>query len=116
MKQNFTIVAILIWICLIIAGLLEPCWVIALEKSNKLRNLKWTLVTIVTMFGSLYLLSLAMKELPVGMSYAIWTGIGAIGTLIGGMILYKEPVTWLRILFILLIVVGIVGIQLSGGL
>ena len=108
--------AILIWILLIIAGLLEPCWVIALEKSNKLKNLKWTLVTAVTMFGSLFFLSLVMKEIPVGMAYAIWTGIGAIGTLVGGMILYKEPVTYLRIMFILFIVIGIVGIHLTAGL
>jgi sugE len=68
------------------------------------------------MFGSLFFLSLVMKEIPVGMAYAIWTGIGAIGTLVGGMILYKEPVTYLRIMFILFIVIGIVGIHLTAGL
>lgn len=105
----------IVWILLLIAGLLEPVWVTALEKSNKFRNVKWTAITAVSMFFSLYLLSLAMKEIPVGTAYAIWTGIGALGTLVVGRILYQEPMTRLRILFIVLIVIGIVGIQLTGG-
>lgn len=103
------------WIYLIAAGLLEPCWVLTLGKCEKFRNLKWTAATIILLAASMYLLSLAMLTLPVGTAYAVWTGIGAIGTLIAGIILYKEPVTWMRMMFIVLIVVGIVGIQVTAG-
>lgn len=103
------------WIYLIVAGLLEPCWVIALEKSERFRNVKWTLALIVFMVVSLYLLSLSMGEIPVGTAYAIWSGIGAIGTLVAGIILYKEPVTYVRMVLIVLLIIGIVGIQLTSG-
>ena len=103
----------LAWIYLIVAGLLEPCWVIALSKSEKLHNVKWTFILIVTMAASMYLLSIAMASLPVGISYSIWTGIGAVGTLIAGILLYKEPVSRIRILFIFMIVAGIVGLHLT---
>ncbi|MFA6804079.1 MAG: multidrug efflux SMR transporter [Candidatus Methanomethylophilaceae archaeon] len=106
------------WACIVVAGLLEPCWVISMERSERFRRIPWTIATCVLLFLSLFFLSLAMQELGPGTSYAIWTGIGAIGTLIAGIVLFKEPVTWLRILFILMIVVGIVGINLTatGGL
>lgn len=103
----------LAWVYLIVAGLLEPCWVIALGKCEKFRNIKWTILTIVLLAASMGLLSLAMVDLAVGTAYAVWTGIGAIGTLIAGIILYREPVTWIRMLFIALIVIGIVGIQIT---
>jgi len=103
----------LAWIYLVIAGLLEPCWVIALSKSEKLHNLKWTAVLIVAMVSSMYLLSVAMASLPVGISYSVWTGIGAVGTLIAGILLYKEPVTRVRMIFIFMIVAGIIGLHLT---
>lgn len=103
------------WVYLIVAGILEPCWVLALGKSEKFRNLKWTVATIVLLAASMYLLSLSLNVIPIGTAYAIWTGIGAIGTLVAGIILYREPVTWMRMLFIALIVIGIVGIKLTGG-
>jgi len=105
----------LAWVCLIAAGLLEPCWVIALSRSEKLRNLKWTAFMVVTMALSMYLLSVAMSALPVGISYSIWTGIGAVGTLVAGIVLYKESVTWMRMLFIFMIVAGIIGLHLVTG-
>lgn len=101
------------WVYLIIAGLLEPCWVLALGRSERFRNLPWTAATVVFLAASMILLALAMTGLPVGTAYAVWTGIGAIGTLIAGIILYKEPVTWMRMLFIAMIVIGIVGIQVT---
>lgn len=103
------------WVYLVVAGLLEPCWVIALEKSDRFRNYRWAVITVILLAGSMYLLSVAMTDLPVGTAYAVWTGIGAIGTLVAGIILYKEPVTWMRMFFIALIVIGIVGIQVTAG-
>ena len=101
------------WIFLIIAGILEPCWVVALSKSERLRNLKWTFTMIVAMACSMYLLAVAMETLPVGISYSVWTGIGAVGTLIAGILLYKESVTRVRMVFIFMIVTGIIGLHLS---
>lgn len=105
----------LTWVYLIIAGLLEPCWVICLEKSDKLKNIPWTIATGVFLFFSMLLLSMAMSVLGPGTSYAVWTGIGAIGALIAGIILFREPVTYIRMFFIVLIVIGIVGINLTTG-
>lgn len=99
------------WVILIIAGLLEPCWVIALEKCERFKNIKWTLALIIFMAVSLYLLSVSMRAIPVGTAYAVWSGIGAIGTLIAGIVLYKEPVTYVRMVLIVLLIVGIVGIH-----
>lgn len=105
----------LVWIYLIIAGFMEPCWVICMEKSDRFRNIKWDIATAVFLFLSMYLLSLAMAVIGPGTSYAIWTGIGAITTLIAGIVLFKEPVKVVRIVFIVLIIAGIVGINLTSG-
>jgi len=101
------------WIYLIIAGLLEPCWVVSLKKSEKFRNIRWTIATVAFLAASLYLLSLSMVTLPAGTAYAVWTGIGAAGALLAGIILYKEAVTAVRMLFVLIIVVGIVGLKMT---
>ena len=103
----------IVWLYLIIAGLLEPCWVITLERSDRFRKPFWTVLTVIILVFSLYLLSIVMKELPVGTAYAVWTGIGAVGTLAAGIILYKESVTYRKLFFVFLIVAGIVGLQLT---
>jgi quaternary ammonium compound-resistance protein SugE len=100
---------------LIVAGLLEPCWAISLKRSEKFTDVKWTAATIVFLAASMYLLSVAMAELPMGTAYAVWTGIGAIGTLLAGMILFKESATTARIFFAVLIVSGVVGLQMTAG-
>lgn len=101
------------WIYLIIAGLLEPCWVVSLKKSEKFRNIRWTAATVAFLAASLYLLSLSMVTLPAGTAYAVWTGIGAAGALLAGIILYKESVTAARMFFVLIIVAGIVGLKIT---
>lgn len=105
----------LAWVFLLIAGLLEPCWVYTMEKSDRFRKIPWGVATVAIMILSLYLLSLAMEVIGTGTSYAIWTGIGAICTMILGIVLYDEPATILRIFFIFLIIAGIVGIHLANG-
>ena len=104
---------ILYWICLIVAGLLEPCWVITMERSDRFRRPAWAVLTMIILFVSLYLLSYVMNALPIGTAYAVWTGIGAIGTLTAGVIFYKESVTYRKIFFAFLIIAGIVGLQLT---
>ena len=103
------------WIILIIAGLLEPCWVFTLEKSDNLRKIRWALATAVILIVDLYMLSIAMGPIGAGTAYAVWVGTGAVFTLIMGLALYGESASWKRILFILMIVAGIVGLNLTAG-
>ncbi len=103
------------WILIIVAGLLEPCWLFTIERSEGFRNIKWTVITIIVLIADLYLLSVAMQTIGTGMSYAIWTGIGAIGAVIMGIFVYKEKATYLRMFLIMLIIAGIAGLNLTGG-
>ncbi|MBO5653901.1 MAG: multidrug efflux SMR transporter [Candidatus Methanomethylophilaceae archaeon] len=103
------------WIILIVAGFLEPCWVYTLEKSDNLRNAKWALATAAILIVDLYMLSVAMIPIGAGTAYAVWVGIGAIVTLLMGIALYGESASMKRIFFILLIVSGIVGLNLTAG-
>jgi quaternary ammonium compound-resistance protein SugE len=99
---------------LIIGGLLEPAWILAMKKSNNFKDKKWTVVTMVLVVASPFFLSLAMREISVGTAYAVWTGIGAIGATALGALLYKESVERKRLFFIFLIIVGSVGLALGG--
>jgi quaternary ammonium compound-resistance protein SugE len=99
------------WIILIIAGVFETCWAIGLKQSNGFKNTGWTVFTIITLVISMAMLSSALKDLPVGTGYAIWTGIGAVGTAILGIIIFKESNDFWRLFFIGLIIVGIVGLK-----
>ena len=101
------------WIYLIVAGLFEMVWAIGLKFSHGFTRLRPSIITISGMIVSFYLLALATKTLPIGTAYAIWTGIGALGTVILGMLIFHEPVTALRILFLLLIFSGIVGLKIT---
>ncbi|MCQ2743760.1 MAG: quaternary ammonium compound efflux SMR transporter SugE [bacterium] len=101
------------WINLFIAGILEVVWAISLKYSNGLTIVIPTVITIIGMIASFYFLSLATKTLPIGTAYAVWTGFGAIGTVILGIILFGEQVSFARILFLLLIIIGIIGLKLS---
>ena len=100
------------WILLFIAGLFEVCWAIGLKYTHGFSRLVPTMLTIASMAVSLGLLGLALKGLPLGTAYAIWTGIGTIGTAILGIVLFGEPATALRLACIGLIVAGIVGLKL----
>ena len=90
----------------------EISWAIGLKYSHGFSLIIPTVITIVCMIASFYFLALALKHLPLGTAYAIWTGIGTMGTVILGIILFKEPVTVLRIVCILLILSGITGLKL----
>lgn len=100
------------WTYLIIAGLFECGWAVGLKYSEGFTKLIPSLLTIAAMGISLWLLSLAMKSIPVGTAYAVWTGIGAVGVAVIGMIFLGESREVLRILSLLLIVAGIVGLKL----
>jgi quaternary ammonium compound-resistance protein SugE len=100
------------WFCLAVAGLFECGWVIGLKYSEGFTKMVPAILTILAMAISLLLLSLAMKSIPVGTAYAIWTGIGAIGVAILGMVLFGESRDIIRIICLLLIFSGIVGLKL----
>lgn len=101
------------WFMLFIAGLLEIAWAVGLKYSEGFTRLWPSVLTVAGMIASFYCLSLAVKTIPLGTGYAIWTGIGAVGTTILGVILFKEPATVVRLVCVLLIVAGIVGLKLT---
>lgn len=100
------------WLSLILAGIFEVCWAIGLKCSQGFTKLVPSVFTVAGMIASFYFLSLSLKSLPIGTAYAIWTGIGTVGTVILGIILFKEPFDIIRLVCIGLIVVGIVGLKL----
>jgi quaternary ammonium compound-resistance protein SugE len=102
------------WIVLVLAGVLEIVWAIGLKFTDGFSRLWPTVWTILAMLASFYLLSRALQTLPVGTAYAVWTGIGAAGTAVAGMLLFGEPATTIRLVSLLLIVAGIVGLKIAG--
>lgn len=100
------------WLMLLLAGLLETVWAMGLKLSHGFSRPGLTVFTLVAMAASVLLLALAMRDLPVGTAYAIWTGIGAVGAVIGGIILFGDPVSFSRLACVALIVTGIAGLKL----
>lgn len=100
------------WIILFVAGLLETGWAIGLKYTEGFTRLVPSILTVASMVVSLGLLGLALKTLPVGTAYAVWTGIGTVGTALLGIILFGEPATAMRLACIGLIVSGIIGLKL----
>ncbi len=101
------------WVWLIIAGVFEVVWAIGLKSSDGFRRPYIAAFTVVMMIASFYFLAQALKTLPVGTAYAIWTGIGAVGTAIVGMLVFGESRDIGRLISIFLIVAGIVGLKLA---
>ncbi|HBI10407.1 MULTISPECIES: quaternary ammonium compound efflux SMR transporter SugE [Franconibacter] len=101
------------WLILLIAGLLEVVWAVGLKYTHGFTRLLPSLITIASMIISIVLLSFAMKTLPTGTAYAVWTGIGAVGAAIAGIVLLGESASLARIASLALIVVGIVGLKFS---
>jgi quaternary ammonium compound-resistance protein SugE len=100
------------WVVLLLAGLLEIVWAASMKASEGFTRHLYTGVTFVAAWLSFWLLGIAMKSLPLGTAYAVWTGIGAVGAAILGMALFKEPASPLRLLCIAAIVGGILGLKL----
>ena len=100
------------WLVLVAAGVLEIGWAIGLKYTDGFSRLWPSVATIAAMAVSMLLLGLAVRTLPVGTAYAVWTGIGTVGTVLLGMALFGEPATPLRLVFIAMIVGGIIGLKL----
>ena len=99
------------WLILFIAGLFEIAWAIGLKYSEGFTRLWPSVFTVVAMITSMGLLAYSVRNLPVGTAYAVWTGIGAVGTAILGIILFNESRDFIRLFFILLIISGIIGLR-----
>lgn len=99
------------WLILTIAGLFEIVWALGLKSSEGFTRLWPSVITILAMAVSFYLLSVAMRSLPVGTAYAVWTGIGAVGTVILGILWYGDPVNAGRLVSLGLILAGLVGLK-----
>ncbi|MEC4563586.1 quaternary ammonium compound efflux SMR transporter SugE [Pseudomonas inefficax] len=101
------------WIILFFAGLFEVGWAVGLKYTDGFSKPLPTVLTVAAMAISLGLLGLAMKELPLGTAYAIWTGVGAVGTVIAGIILFGESMALVRLVSVALIVTGLIGLKVS---
>ncbi|KNX79067.1 MULTISPECIES: quaternary ammonium compound efflux SMR transporter SugE [Pseudomonas] len=101
------------WIILFFAGLFEVGWAVGLKYTDGFTRPMPTILTVGAMVISLGLLGLAMKELPLGTAYAIWTGVGAVGTVIAGIILFGESMALIRLASVALIITGLVGLKVS---
>lgn len=101
------------WLVLFIAGLFEVCWAIGLKYTEGFTRFWPSLGTLAAMALSVALLGWAMRDLPVGTAYAVWVGIGAVGTALAGMVLFGEPASGARLVSLGLVVAGIVGLKLS---
>jgi len=100
------------WALLFLAGLLEVAWAVGLKYTDGFTRPWPTVVTLAAMIGSMVLLALAVRTLPLGTAYAVWTGIGTAGAVLLGIVLFQEPATLARLFFVGLIVAGIVGLKL----
>ncbi len=101
------------WLILFFAGLFEVGWAIGLKYTDGFSRPLPTVLTVAAMAASLGLLGLAMRDLPLGTAYAIWTGVGAVGTVIAGVVLFGESVAPMRIASVLLIITGLIGLKIS---
>lgn len=101
------------WVLLFVGGLCEVGFVSMMKLSKGFRVLKFSLYTILFMIASFYTLSVALKTIPIGVGYAVWSGIGAIGSVLVGMIFFKESKGWKKMLLISMIIIGIIGLKLS---
>ncbi|MCK7605427.1 quaternary ammonium compound efflux SMR transporter SugE [Geobacillus stearothermophilus] len=101
------------WVYLVVAGIFEIVWAISLKYTAGFTRLWPSVVTVAGMAASFYFLSMATKTLPIGTAYAVWTGIGALGAVIIGMLFLNEPINAPRIVFLLFILVGIIGLKFT---
>jgi quaternary ammonium compound-resistance protein SugE len=102
------------WILLIAAALFEIVWAMGLKYTEGFTRLWPTVGTVATMIVSVILLAMASKSLPIGTAYAVWTGIGAAGAVIFGIVLFKDPATLVRLACVGMILLGVVGLKLAG--
>lgn len=102
------------WVCLVVAGLLETGWAIGLKYTNGFTRPLPSILTALAIAASMFLLSIAARTIPIGTAYAIWVGIGAVGAVILGIILFDEPRDFLRLFFVGLLIAALIGLKITG--
>lgn len=103
------------WIYLIFAGILEVVWATSMKLSENFSRFGYSMITILGMVLSFVFLARALKELPMSFAYPIWTGIGAIGTVVVGIVFLKDQLSPLAYLFLIVVVIGIIGLKMTSG-
>lgn len=101
------------WIVLIIAGFFELAFTVCMKLSNGLKNVKYTILTIISSCMSIGLLSIATKTLPLGISYAVWTGLGTLFNVIFGIVVFKESKSAKKLIFMAMVLLGVIGLRLA---
>ena len=101
------------WIYLVASGVIDVAWALTMKKAQGFANPAWTAASLILLAAFVYLLTKALQVLPVGTAYAVWTGIGAAGTVLAGILLFAEPVSANRLMWSAVIVIGIAGLNLS---
>ena len=101
------------WLCLLLAGVLEASWAIGLKYTDGFTRPVPTALTISAIIASMWLLGLATRDLPIGTAYAVWVGIGALGAAVAGVVLFQEPLSLARAVFLAMMAVSIVGLKLT---
>lgn len=99
------------WICLVLSGCIDVAWAVAMKKADGFSDPGWSAVSIMLLGAFAVLLTKALQVLPVGTAYAVWTGIGAAGTVLAGIVLFAEPATAFRLFCIAVIIAGVIGLQ-----
>jgi quaternary ammonium compound-resistance protein SugE len=102
------------WTLLVASGLVDVAWALATKKADGFREPTWALVSLVLLALFVGLLTKALQVLPVGTAYAVWTGIGAVGSVGAGIVLFGEPADAIRLLFVAVTVLGVVGLKMAG--
>jgi quaternary ammonium compound-resistance protein SugE len=100
------------WLILVLAGLFEVAFTTCLKLSDNFKNTGWSIAFFISISLSFYLLNKAIQTIPLGTGYAVWTGIGAVGTALIGILVFKEPAYFWRVFFILLLISSIIGLKL----
>jgi quaternary ammonium compound-resistance protein SugE len=105
----------LAWIYLTTSGVIDVAWALSMKKAEGFTNPLWSAISLLLLAMFVYLLTKALQVLPVGTAYAVWTGIGAAGSVIAGIALFSEPASAIRLFFIVVVVAGIVGLKVTSG-
>ncbi|GAP01180.1 small multidrug resistance protein [Fructobacillus fructosus] len=101
------------WLYLTLAGVFEVVWATSMKLSNGFGNVWWSVVTFIGMILSFGLLALSLKELPMSLAYPVWTGVGAVGSIVVGVLFFGDKISLLTWLFVALLIIGIIGIKLT---
>jgi len=101
------------WILLVVSGVLDVCWAISVKMADGYSRLTWSILSFVLLAAFIYALGRALQVLPIGTAYAVWTGIGAVGSIVVGIVIFREPATFVRLFWIAVTLSGIVGLKLS---